>query len=150
MADIVSPEKRSQMMSGIRSKNTRPEKLIRSLLHREGFRFRLHTTSLPGKPDLVFPKYKAVIFVNGCYFHGHDCHLFKLPSSNTAFWNNKIVGNRKRDEKRIKELNLQGWRVLTIWECSVRGKNKIDILDLLIYISKWLVTGKKNSDIRGL
>jgi DNA mismatch endonuclease (patch repair protein) len=150
MADIVSREKRSQMMAGIRSKNTKPEKLIRSILHKRGFRFRLHKSNLPGKPDLAFQKYKAVIFVNGCYFHGHDCHLFKLPSSNSDFWHEKISKNRLRDAVKICEINKLGWRVLTIWECSTRGKTRIDVSKLVENCIKWLVEGKKNADIRGL
>ena len=150
MADIVSRQKRSQMMAGIRSKDTKPEKLIRSLLHNRGFRFRLHNPKLPGLPDLAFPKYKAVIFVNGCYFHGHDCHLFKLPSSNTDFWHDKISKNKSRDAVKISELNNLGWRVLSIWECSTRGKTKINVNRLVELCSKWLVSGKKNYDIRGL
>ncbi|MCP5396451.1 MAG: DNA mismatch endonuclease Vsr [Sphingomonadaceae bacterium] len=97
MADIVSPSKRSQMMAGIKSKDTKPEVLIRIALHRRGLRYRLHRSDLPGKPDLYLKKYKSAIFVHGCFWHGHDCKYFKLPKSNTDFWSEKISANQKRD-----------------------------------------------------
>ena len=122
MADVVDKATRSRMMSGIRSKNTKPEKKIRSALHRRGFRFRLNQASLPGKPDLVFRKYNAVIFIHGCFWHGHNCRLFKWPSSNTAFWRNKIERNRAKDAEVLVVLKKIGWRVIVIWECALKGK----------------------------
>ena len=127
MTDIVDPETRSRMMSGIRSKDTKPELLIRKGLHRLGFRYRLHVKDLPGKPDLVFPKYKAVILINGCFWHGHDCHLFKMPSTRPDFWKEKIRKNRKRDSEVIDALEKNGWKVLSIWECSMRGKTRLKL-----------------------
>ena len=122
MVDVVSPEKRSSMMAGIRNKNTKPEILIRKLLHAAGFRFRLHDSKLPGRPDIVLPKYKTAIFVNGCFWHGHEnCHHFRLPKSKTQFWAEKISGNRRRDAARIAELGCANWRVFTIWECAIKG-----------------------------
>src|SRR5688500_10382992 len=111
MADIVSRETRSRMMPGIKGKNTRPEKLLRSGLFARGFRFRLHRRDLPGNPDIVFPSRKAVVFVNGCFWHGHSCHLFKSPSSNTAFWQKKIETNQQVDERSRLRLLASGWRV---------------------------------------
>src|SRR5262245_6595907 len=98
MADVVSPEVRSRMMSGIRGKNTKPEMVLRRGLHAEGFRFRLHGPALPGRPDLVFPKWSAVIFVHGCFWHRHNCRLFKWPSTKSRFWRAKLTGNVSRDE----------------------------------------------------
>ena len=124
MADIVDKETRSRMMSGIRGKDTKPEVMIRKLLHSRGFRFRLHRKDLPGRPDIVLPRYRVAIFVQGCFWHGHEnCHLFRLPSSRTEFWNEKIGGNKSRDEKNIGLLHDAGWRTLQIWECALKGKS---------------------------
>ncbi len=110
VVDVVSPEKRSQMMAGISGKNTKPEIFVRKILHRMGYRFRLHKKDLPGKPDIVLPRYKIVIFVQGCFWHGHEnCHLFRLPKSRTEFWEAKIVGNKARDEKVLMELSQLGY-----------------------------------------
>lgn len=129
MADIVSPSKRSQMMAGIRSKNTKPELLVRRALHRRGFRFRLHQRDLPGRPDIVLPRFKAAIFVNGCFWHGHGCKYFKLPTTNTEFWREKIEANQKRDSLREAQLVDLGYRVFSVWECQTReGTNSIEAL----------------------
>jgi DNA mismatch endonuclease, patch repair protein len=122
MVDVVDKATRSRMMAGIKGKNTKPELLLRSELHRRGFRFRLHARNLPGRPDLVFPKYRTVIFVHGCFWHGHSCKVFKWPQSNKLFWETKILGNRRRDRQSIRQLVKAGWRVLVIWECQVSGK----------------------------
>ncbi len=138
MSDLVSPNKRSEIMSGIKSKDTKPELIVRKGLFKRGFRYRLHYKGLPGKPDLVFLKYKAIIFVNGCFWHGHDCKNFKWPKSNSGFWKKKITDTQKRDIKNLKMLTDQGWRVTTIWECALRGKTlndierKIDTLSVLV------------------
>ena len=121
MADIVSPSKRSQMMAGIRAKNTKPELLVRRALHDRGFRFRLHRTDLAGKPDLYFPKFKSAVFVHGCFWHAHDCKLFKLPRTNTEFWEEKLMANRKRDQRNLINLETQGVRSIVIWECETRS-----------------------------
>jgi DNA mismatch endonuclease (patch repair protein) len=126
MADVVSPAKRSQMMSGIRGKDTKPEMLIRKALHRRGFRYSLHRKQLPGKPDLVLRKFGTVVFVHGCFWHGHECRLFKWPKSNTEFWQTKISGNQERDKKHIARLLEDGWRVIVVWECALRGKTEAD------------------------
>ena len=112
------------MMSGIRGRNTRPELVIRSGLHRMGFRYRLHGPKLPGKPDLVFPGLKAVILVQGCFWHGHDCHLFRWPSSRPEFWREKIAGNIARDARSREQLGRLGWRVAEVWECQLKGRER--------------------------
>ena len=133
-------------MSGIRGKNTKPEILVRKLLHAAGFRFRLHRKDLPGKPDIVVPKYKVAIFVNGCFWHGHEnCHLFRLPKSNTEFWEAKIAGNIKRDKKKQAELLDSGWRVLVIWECALKGKLKLRDSELDEAMIKFIKYGKEGA-----
>lgn len=107
-------------MSRIRSKDTKPEKILRSLLHNIGLRFRIHRKDLPGKPDIVFPKQKLVVFVHGCFWHFHkDCREGRIPSSNSSFWENKLQKNIDRDQRNIKKLEAYGWRVITIWECEI-------------------------------
>jgi len=126
MADIVSSHIRSRMMSAIKGKDTQPEVQIRRLLHRAGYRFRLHRKDLPGRPDLVLSRYNAALFVNGCFGHGHkDCHLFRLPKSRQEFWKAKISGNQARDLRKQTELLEIGWRVGVVWECTVKGKTAL-------------------------
>lgn len=119
--DVLTKEQRRLNMSRIRDRDTKPELLIRKGLHARGYRFRVNETSLPGRPDIVFPKYRAVIQVNGCFWHGHDCHLFKMPASRQEFWAEKIAANRERDKRTDQALLETGWRVLTVWECSLKG-----------------------------
>lgn len=134
-------------MSGIRGKNTKPELVLRKALHAAGFRYRLHAKDLPGKPDLVFPKYKAVIFVHGCFWHGHDCRYFKVPQTRTEFWLQKIGQNKLRDERQLAELVKQGWRILVVWECATRC-NRSSEMDMLIdYISDWLLKHSPTTQI---
>ncbi|WP_339632781.1 DNA mismatch endonuclease Vsr [uncultured Sneathiella sp.] len=149
MTDIVSPGKRSSMMAGIGAKDTKPEIIIRKLLYRAGFRYRLHVKELPGKPDLVFPKYRAVIFVNGCFWHGHSCHLFKWPKSREEFWSNKIKGNIARDRRKIDDLLDKKLRVMTIWECALKGKSRIDLDELLGRITVWIKGDEVEGEISG-
>lgn len=137
MADIVDAATRSRMMSGIRGRNTRPEMMVRSLLHRQGFRFRLHARDLPGKPDLVFPRYHAVLFVHGCFWHGHTCALFKWPATRPEFWRDKIGRNREHDRRSTDALLAAGWRVCVVWECSIRGAGK-DIEGFTQRVVDWL------------
>ena len=121
MTDSVDRVTRSRMMSGIRNKNTKPEIVVRKLLHAAGLRYRLHRRDLPGIPDIVLPKYHAVIFTHGCFWHMHEgCRYAKLPKSNSSFWKLKLESNRSRDERNVKLLLDAGWRVLVIWECSIR------------------------------
>lgn len=122
MTDIISKEKRSWNMSRIRSKDTKPELVVRSLLHRMGYRFRLHRKDLPGKPDIVLPRYKTVIFVNGCYWHRHkNCKYAYNPKSRTEFWQKKFRGTVERDKQNRQELKKLGWKVIVIWECQSRN-----------------------------
>lgn len=124
--DKLTPEQRSRNMSQIKGKDTKPEKLVRSLLHGMGYRFRLHNKELPGKPDITLPKYKAVIFVHGCFWHGHDCREgARVPKSNTGYWISKIAKNKIRDEYNIELLNKAGWRVLVLWECTLNDRDKL-------------------------
>ncbi|MGG1921715.1 DNA mismatch endonuclease Vsr [Chryseobacterium sp. NRRL B-14798] len=130
--DIWSKEKRSEVMSKIRGKNTKPEMILRSQLFMKGFRFRIHKKDLPGKPDIVLPKYKTVIFVHGCFWHYHkDCREGRIPATNSKFWEEKLSKNIDRDEKYIKELQQLGWKVIVIWECEIE-KNIKDTLEKLI------------------
>jgi DNA mismatch endonuclease (patch repair protein) len=149
MADVVDKQTRSRMMSGIQGKNTKPEIRIRSLLHRQGFRFRIHDKSLPGKPDIVLKRFRAVILVHGCFWHAHDCHLFKWPSTRKEFWQSKIEGNKSRDLENIKALKNSGWRILTIWECSMKGKTRLNESELINIIGDWLKDDNADHAITG-
>ena len=123
MADIVDKETRSRMMSGIRGKNTKPELLIREALHAAGFRYRLHVKDLPGKPDLVFPKYHAIIFIHGCFWHGHDCKRgARAPKDNAPYWQAKIERNRARDGRVLADLVALGWQARVLWECELKDE----------------------------
>jgi len=131
------------MMAGIRGKNTKPELAIRSALHRRGFRFRLYRKGLPGKPDLVFPKYRAVIFIHGCFWHGHDCHLFKWPKTHESFWQQKITSNMARDRRQLLSLLGVGWRVATIWECAFKGRTRLSIEAIAERCATWLESNEE-------
>lgn len=120
-------------MSHIKSKNTKPEILVRHFLHAQGFRYRLHCKDLPGKPDIVLPKYKTVIFINGCFWHGHsECKYSSLPATNRDFWQNKISENIERDKATYDKLSTMGWRVLEVWQCQLKPKSKEETLNTLI------------------
>ncbi len=118
--DTITVRERSLLMAKIKSKNTKPELVVRSLLHRLGYRFRLHRKDLPGKPDIVLPKYKKIILVQGCFWHGHDCKLASKPKSNEGYWSQKILSNKRRDQKNLVSLQDLGWSVLLLWECEIR------------------------------
>jgi DNA mismatch endonuclease (patch repair protein) len=123
VGDIFPAKARSHVMSQIRSKNTRPELQVRHFLWNSGFRYRLHGKKLPGSPDIVLPRYKTVVFVHGCFWHGHpNCKQFKMPGTNTAFWEAKIGRNRERDACAIADLKAMGWNVIVLWECEIQGK----------------------------
>jgi DNA mismatch endonuclease (patch repair protein) len=133
MTDTVSRETRSRMMSAVRAKNTKPELEIRRRLFAMGFRYRLHVKDLPGKPDVVFPMYRSVVFVNGCFWHYHGCHLSSLPVTRRSWWKKKLKENASRDSKVVSELRDLGWRVLIIWECGFRRTriNRMKALDTI-------------------
>lgn len=135
MSERISPETRSRMMSSIRGTNTKPERLVRSGLHAQGFRFRLHVGSLPGRPDLVMPKWRVALFVHGCFWHGHlGCRYFKIPKIRTNFWVDKIAGNTRRDLEAIKRLRADGWRVGIVWECALRQDARRAVIALNQFI----------------
>ncbi|MEK3883645.1 very short patch repair endonuclease [Paenibacillus sp. PL2-23] len=138
MYDFVSPETRSRMMSGIKGKDTKPEIILRQGLHKLGFRYKLHDRNLPGMPDMVFPRYKAVIFANGCFWHGHSCHMFKWPSSNEQLWHNKINRNMEMDRENLSRLQEMNWRVGIVWECSLTGKYRINSEEVIELCAQWL------------
>lgn len=150
MTDVVDRKKRSKMMSGINGKNTKPEILVRSGLHRLGFRFRIHYRKLPGKPDIALPKHNALILIHGCFWHGHDCHLFRWPRTNTEFWQDKIQSNRARDTKQRQHYRQNGWRTLVIWECALKGKHKRAFSSLLEEVRGWVEDQKKDRDFSGV
>ena len=127
MSDIFSSQKRSDIMSKIGGKNTKPEILVRKFLFSKGFRYRINVKTLPGKPDIVLPKYKTVIFINGCFWHGHNCKKGKLPSSNIDFWREKISNNKSRDDKNSDLLIKLGWKVIIIWQCEISNVNNREI-----------------------
>lgn len=130
--DVVDPVKRSKMMAGIRSKNTQPELIVRKVLHGRGFRYRLHTRTLPGSPDIVLPKYKTAIFVHGCFWHRHkNCKYTTSPSTNVERWMSKFKDNVERDVRNQEKLRELKWKVIVIWECELRS-NAAERLDLLI------------------
>lgn len=127
MADVHSKKTRSFNMSRIRGKDTKPEMVVRSLVHRMGYRFRLHVGDLPGKPDLVLPRHEKVIFVHGCYWHMHRCRFGRvIPKTNTEFWQNKRQGNVDRDRRNLRKLRREGWSVLVLWECWTRDPDRIE------------------------
>ena len=132
MTDVHTPEQRSFNMSRIRHKNTNPELVVRKFLHSKGYRYRLNVSNLIGKPDIVMKKYNAVIFVNGCFWHGHkNCSFYKEPKTNTEWWRNKIQKNIIRDRTNIVKLREIGWNVMTIWECELRINSEYTLNDLI-------------------
>ncbi len=147
MADVVDAATRSRMMASIRGRDTGPEITLRRALFARGYRYTLHSAGLPGRPDLTLAKYRAVVMVNGCFWHGHDCKYFRLPATNTPFWKAKINGNAERDARNIKELRALGWRVMIVWECALRGRAESDIDLLLDQIERWLRTNKSMGEI---
>ncbi len=145
--DIVDKKTRSRMMSAIRGKNTRIELLVRRYLFKQGFRFRIHDPKLPGKPDIVLPRYKTVIQIHGCFWHAHDCSLFKMPSSNIQSWENKFEKNKANDRKSHLMLSNSGWRILTVWECALRSTNRfMNENEILTEIAKF-ITSEINTEM---
>lgn len=148
MADIVPPEIRSRMMASIRGKNTQPERLIRRGLHALGFRFLLHDKRMPGKPDIVLPKYAAVIFVHGCFWHGHDCSLFKWPATRQEFWQPKIERNKHLDAAAEEAILAARWRCAVVWECALRGSRKLGLDAVLRRCADWIQSDEARLELR--
>lgn len=149
-SDPLSQEQRRYCMSRIRGQNTKPEILIRKSLHALGYRFRIHRKDLPGTPDIVLPKYHAAIFVHGCFWHGHDCDLFKWPKSRAEFWREKITKTRKSDADAVALLRHRGWRVLVIWECALRGRKRRPLEEVIDFSTHWLDSESCYQEIEGL
>lgn len=131
--DNHTKEIRSYNMSRIRSTNSKPEEIVRKYLFSKGLRYRKNVKTLPGKPDIVLPKYKTIVFVNGCFWHAHHCKYFKMPKSNTEYWNEKIIKNIQRDEKTQKKLFEMGWNVIVVWECELKKNKRDNTLEYLYY-----------------
>lgn len=148
--DVHDKATRSRNMSSIRGKDTKPELLIRKGLHRMGFRYRLHYPGLPGKPDMVFPKYNAVIQINGCFWHQHECHLFKWPRNREEFWRNKISENKIRDRRNLEKTTALGWRTLVIWECALKGKTRRPLAKVINTAANWLRYDSQSAEISGM
>lgn len=149
MVDVVDSQTRSRMMSSIRGGNTRPELIVRKALFKRGFRYRLHVRELPGTPDLVFAKYRAVVFINGCFWHRHDCHLFKWPATRREFWEAKLNRNIAVDLEAFRQLKLLDWRVMVIWECAIKGRGKRSIDEVAERACRWLLHGYGDIEVKG-
>jgi DNA mismatch endonuclease (patch repair protein) len=149
MADVVTPEVRSRMMAGIRGKDTKPEIMLRKGLHAAGFRYRLHDRALPGRPDMVFPRHQAVLFAHGCFWHGHDCHLFRWPTTRQEFWTAKITRNREVDARSAQALAGAGWRFGVVWECALKGRTRLPFPAVLEACIRWLRSDEQRLEIRG-
>lgn len=132
MADVHTPEVRSHNMAAVHSEETKPEQRVRKYLFSHGFRYRKNVRNLMGSPDIVLPKYKTVIFINGCFWHGHACPDFHWPKTNAAFWREKISGNIERDKRVVAGLEKDGWKVLTVWECELKGQQYNETMQRLI------------------
>ncbi|WP_411705607.1 very short patch repair endonuclease [Edaphovirga cremea] len=141
MFDTQDPIKRSRIMAAIHSKDTSLELWLRSRLHAKGFRYRLHVKKLLGQPDIVFPKYKCVIFINGCFWHMHRCSLFHWPKTRASWWRQKLERNYYRDLTTQDKLREQGWRVLIVWECAIKGKYRVEEIELIRQVAGWIVSG---------
>ena len=148
MADIFDAGKRSEIMASFSGKDTKPELWLRKALHRKGYRYRIHDKSLSGKPDIVFRRFNAVVFVHGCFWHGHNCPLFRMPSSNEQYWKVKINSKRRRDTKVNSQILEKGWRILTVWECSLKGNAKMNLDSLISAIEDWLCCESNFLEIR--
>lgn len=137
------------MMAGIREKDTQPELTVRRALHARGFRYRLHAGGIPGRPDLVLPRFHAVIFVHGCFWHGHECHLFRWPKSREEFWREKIERNRRNDLANAGRLAESGWRQAVVWECALKGKLKMPVEQVTDRLADWIRSGQSRIEIAG-
>ncbi|MDP3460023.1 MAG: very short patch repair endonuclease [Hyphomonas sp.] len=149
MPDVHDRATRSRNMAAVRGRDTKPELIIRKGLHAAGLRYRLHVKDLPGKPDLVFPKHRAAMFVHGCFWHGHACALFTLPVTRAEFWQEKIAGNISRDESAATRLHELGWRVAVVWECALRGRDRLSLTDVLDELASWIRSDAARLSIAG-
>ncbi|MCB5302823.1 very short patch repair endonuclease [Yersinia bercovieri] len=147
MADVHSSETRSKNMRAIRARDTAIEIKLAKILDQLGLSYLVQVSELPGKPDFIVDEYRAIIFVHGCFWHKHNCHLFKNPASHTDFWLKKIQGNVKRDDKVIKQLSDDGWKVLVVWECALRGKHKLTDNDISARVEEWICSSEVNAQI---
>ncbi|MDP3515676.1 MAG: very short patch repair endonuclease [Pseudohongiella sp.] len=149
MTDVHDQATRSRNMSAIKGKDTKPEMIVRTLLFAKGYRYRLNNRKLPGRPDLAFRQYEAAVFVHGCFWHMHGCPAFKLPRSNTEWWREKLESNRQRDIRSISALAESGWRVGIVWECSIRGKGKLNATDITQILEDWLQSNREQLILEG-
>jgi DNA mismatch endonuclease (patch repair protein) len=149
VTDVLTREQRWLNMSRIRGKDTKPELQLRRGLHAAGLRYRLHPPELPGRPDIVFPRHRAVVLVHGCFWHGHDCHLFRMPATRSEFWNTKITRNQERDQRTVRALMHAGWRVLTVWECAVKGPGRHATPDILARCLKFVTGTARRGTVTG-
>lgn len=147
--DSVDHQTRSRIMASVGQKNTGAEMILRRELHRSGLRYRLHVRGLPGSPDLVFPRFRAAVFVHGCYWHAHGCYRSTVPKSRHAFWKEKFEANRRRDADKATALRKKGWRVLTVWECALKGKLALPLPDIVDRVSGWLHSEGQSAEILG-
>ena len=150
MVDSVDRATRSRIMASIRGADTGPELAVRRALHARGFRYRVHVKGLPGRPDIVLRRFSAVIFVNGCFWHRHDCSLFRRPTSRPVFWEEKLQRNQERDARVREALGAAGWRHLTVWECCIRGPERREFEYVIDYIADWLIGERLHAEIRGV
>ena len=143
VTDVLTPEQRRLVMSRIRGKDTKPEMILRRGLHGRGLRYRLHGADMPGKPDMVFPRHRSVVFVHGCFWHGHGCSLFRWPKTRATFWRTKINRNIVRDRSSLAELKADGWRALVVWECALRGRHRRAMQDVLSRAEAFIRQGRE-------
>lgn len=149
MSDTLTSAQRSLRMANIRRRNTTPELTVRRLVHGLGFRFRTCIPSLPGSPDLVLRRWNCAIFVHGCFWHGHSCYLFRLPSTRSQWWAEKIAANRARDATKEAELLASGWRVITVWQCALSGRDKLSAEALSSKLNRFIRAKSTRAEVRG-
>lgn len=149
MADVVDTATRSRMMSGIRGRNTKIELAVRKSLHARGFRYRVDDRRLPGRPDIVLPRWNAVILIHGCFWHAHDCGLCRIPATRPEFWRDKLAGNAERDERSKRALLEKGWRVAVVWECALRGRGRDALTGVTDQLAGWLRGRSPLLEVRG-
>ncbi len=137
-------------MQAIRRADTKPEMILRKGLHALGFRFRLQSRDLPGRPDLVLPKHRVAVFANGCFWHGHGCDLFRWPATREAFWRDKIGGNMQRDARNLVALEAMGWRIAIVWECALKGRGRLVPGEAVARLAAWISAGGQRCEISGI